>query len=374
VIRSPEIFKVLQMAPLFQGVSSKLLVEKLVHSRVRALNSGETLLVPGQANNVVYVVLSGRLRIQTKDSGVEPIAMLGEGECVGEESLIGDVHIPAYVIAATECKLLAIEHPALWELIDASHQAAHNMLSVLSMRIRPAAQVIMESHENHSGFSGTPIVDEMTGLYNRQWIEEKISRYLRRYIYDKQPSCLMMVKIDRFRELEDKYGELGSEQVLRDTAHTMSSCLRPDDQAGHFLGEQFAVFMPHTALSEGCIGAERLRTAINEAVIVLPSGDALPPTSVSLGISPTHPDDTPASLLDRANEALQLAIQSGGNCVKWHDTEPGRETAQPPVNTPSPANVQPSANANAAPPVKPFMSLWTGAQPEVRTPRPANEN
>lgn len=352
MIRSPEVFKVLQMAPLFQGVSSNLLAQKLKESRLRVLSSGETLLVPGQANNVVYVVLSGRLKIQTKDSGVEPVAMLGEGECVGEESLIGDIHIPAYVIAATDCKLLTIDHPALWELIDASHQAAHNMLSVLSMRIRPAAQVITESHEDQHGFTGAPIVDEMTGLYNRQWIEEKISRYLRRIIYDKKPSCLMMVKIDRFQELGDRYGQLGSEQVLRDTAHTMSSCLRPDDQAGHFLDEQFAVFMPHTTLVDGCTGAERLRAAINESVIVLPSGDALPPISVSLGLSPTNPDDTPASLIARANEALQQAAESGGNCVKWRNKEPGREAAQPP------------ADADAVAPVKPFMSLWTGAQPE----------
>ena len=328
MIRSPEIFKVLQMAPLFQGVSGKLLVEKLNRSRLRTLNSGETLLVPGQANHVVYVILSGRLRIQTKDSGVEPIAMLGEGECVGEESLIGDVHIPTYVIAATDCKLLAIDHAALWELIDSSHQAAHNMLSVLSMRIRPAAQVITESHENHYGFSGAPIVDKITGLYNRQWIEEKISRYLRRYVFDKQPSCIMMVKIDQFNELGDKYGQLGSEQALRDTARTILSCLRPDDQAGHFLGEQFAVFMPNTTLADGCIAAERLRKAVSGSVIVLPSGDALPPISVSLGISLANFDDTPASLFSRANEALQQAIESGGNCVKWQDENPERKTAQ----------------------------------------------
>jgi diguanylate cyclase (GGDEF)-like protein len=363
VIRSPEVFKVLQMAPLFQGVSGKLLVEKLNESRLRTLNSGEALLVPGQANNVVYLVLSGRLSIQSKDSGVEPIAMLGEGECVGEESLIGDVHIPAYVIAATDCKLLAIDHAALWELIDSSHQAAHNMLSVLSMRIRPAAQVITECQETHHGFSGTPIIDELTGLYNRQWIEEKINRYLRRYVFDKQPGCLMMLAIDRFRELSDKYGQLGSEQVLRDTAHTMLSCLRPDDQAGHFVGEQFAVFMPNTTLADGCTGAERLRTAINDSVIVLPSGDALPPISVSLGISLANLDDTPASLCARANEALQRAAESGGNCVKWSDKDLKQETAQQ------------SADVDTVSPVKPFMSLWTGAQPEKpKSSRPADEH
>lgn len=363
MIRSPENFKVLQTAPLFQGVSAKLLVEKLGECRLRVLNAGEPLLVPGQANNVIYLILSGRLSIQTKESGVEPIALLGQGECVGEESLIGDVHIPAYVIAATDCKLLAIEHAPMWELIDSSHQAAHNMLSVLSMRIRPASQVITESNESYQGFSGAPIVDEMTGLYNRQWVEDKISRYLRRYAFDKLPNCLLMVAIDRFRELEDKYGQLGSEQVLRDTAHTILSCLHPDDQAGHFLGEQFAVLMPHTTLANGCVAAERLRATINKSVIVLPSGDALPSISVSMGITLANPDDTPANLIERANEALQQAVNSGGNCVKWWEENTDHTT------------VQPAEDINTDLPVKPFMSLWNGAQSEkTKSPRTPNEH
>ena len=360
MIRSPEIFKVLQTAPLFQGVPAKLLVEKLSESRLRTLNSGEALLVPGQANNVIYMIISGRLSIQEKDAGIEPIAMLGEGECVGEESFIGDVHVSAYVIAVTDCKLLAIEHAPLWELIDSSHQAARNMLSALSMRIRPVAQIVTESHEDHHGFSGAAIVDEMTGLYNRQWIEEKINRYLRRLDFDKRPNCLMMVEIDRFKELDDKYGQLGSEQVLRDTARAMLSCLRPDDQAGHFLGEQFAVFMPHTNLADGCTAAERLRAAINESVIVLPNGDALPPISVSLGVSMASPDDTWDSLFARANEALRQAVESGGNRVKWWSKEPGRETAQATADAQVAVGAQVTAGADTALPVKPFMSLWSG--------------
>lgn len=363
MILSSEILKILQTAPLFQGVSAKLLIEKLSASRLRTLSSGELLLVPGQVNNVIYMILSGRLSIQTKESGVEPVAMLGEGECVGEESIIGDVHIPAYVIAATDCKLLAIDHAVLWEMIDSSHQAAHNMLSVLNMRIRPAKAVIAESHEYNHGFSGAAIIDEMTGLYNRQWMEDKISRYLRRYVFDKRPNSLMMVAIDHFKELDSKYGQLGSEQVLRDTARAMLSCLRPDDQAAHFLGEQFAVFMPYTNLADGCIAAERLRAAINESVIVLPSGDALPPISVSLGVSMAKPEDTAASLFARADESLRQAIGNGGNCVKWWSDEQPAEAAPAAQAAAVPASAAPAA-AGVNPAVTPFMSLWSGAHPE----------
>jgi diguanylate cyclase (GGDEF)-like protein len=308
VILSQEILETLRTAPLFQGVSAQALVQKLSESTLRVLSSGEILLAPNQPSNVIYIILSGRLRIQQEESSIESVALLGAGESVGEMAIIGDVNIPAYVIAATDCKLLVIDNATLWELIDSSHQAAHNVLSVLSMRIRPASQAMSENLESHHGFSGTPMVDEMTGLYNRQWIADKINRYLRRQAFDKQPNCLMIVAIDRFDELENKYGQIGGEQILRDTARTILACLRPDDQAGRFYGKQFAVFMPQTTLADGCIAAERLKTAISKSVIVLPSGDALPPISVSLGIVLANLDDTPASLFARAIDALRQAL------------------------------------------------------------------
>ena len=314
---APETLKVLQTAPLFQGVPVKLLALKLAESRLRTLNAGEALLVPGQTNNVIYVILSGRLNVQTKISGVKPMAVLGEAECVGETCLIGDPQISAYVIAATPCKLLAIDSAALWELIDISHQAAHDVLTVLSMRMRPASEAGSESLESHLGFSGSTMIDEMTGLYNRHWINEKIDRYLRRQVYSKQPSSLMIVAIDGFGELAESCGQLGSEQVLRHLSYTMLSCLHPGDHAAHYQGEQFVVFMPDTSLSDGCIAAERLRVAIGESVVVLPSGDALPPISISIGASCAAIDDLPASLLARADAALQQAQASGGNCVKY---------------------------------------------------------
>lgn len=316
MIHSPKILKVLEAAPLFRGISNKLLTKDLSRSKLRTLNSGEILLVPGQVNNLIYIILSGRLSIQSRDSDVEPIAMLGEGECVGEMSILGDGRVSAYVIAATDCKLLAIDHVALWDLIDRSHVAAHNMLSILSRRIRLTDQIMAENLEHQHGFSSVSIVDELTGLHNRHWMHEKFERCLQRSILNNKPGCLMMLEMDQFKAFSDSYGQLGSDQALRNIAHAMLSCLRPDDQAGHYLGEQFAVFLPATTLFDACIAAERLRSAISQSMVVLPSGDALPSISISLGISQVNPHDTLVSLFARADGALQRAKEGGGNCVK----------------------------------------------------------
>lgn len=316
MICSPENLKVLKSAPLFRGMAHQLLARHLRQATSRSLNSGETLLVYGQVNTQIYIILSGRLSIQTRESAVESIAMLGAGECVGEMSILGGGYVSAYVVAATDCKLLVIGHNALWNLIDSSHIAAHNMLSILSKRIRHADQVMAENLERHHGFSGASILDELTGLYNRHWMHEKFDRLLHRSILSNKPGCLMMIEMDQFRTYNDIYGQLGSDQALRNIAYNILSCMRPDDQAGRYLGEQFAVFLPNTSISDACVAAERLRSSISLSPVVLPSGDALPSTNISLGISPLNHNVTLVSLFALAEEALQSAKDAGGNCVK----------------------------------------------------------
>ena len=316
MIQSPEVLKVLKSSPLFQEVLGYLLVKHLSESWLQPLSSGQVLLVPGQTNNIIYIILSGRLLIQTKESGVEPIAILGEGECVGEMSMLEDAPVSAYVIAATYCKLLAIDHTAMWELINSSHAAAHNMLNILTSRIRNTNQIVTENFEQQQGFSGSSMVDELTGLYNRHWTHEKFDRHLRRAILNRKPCCVLMLEMDQHKEFVGRHGQLGGDQALRNIAHTILSSLRPDDQAGRHNGEKFAIFLPDTALADARSTSERLKTAISQSLVVLPSGDALPSITVSIGISEALSDDTVIGLFTRADEALQLARDSGGNCVK----------------------------------------------------------
>ncbi|MFM2407285.1 MAG: hypothetical protein RL358_27 [Pseudomonadota bacterium] len=311
--------QLLENSPLFRGIPSGLLNKCLSRSTIRSVTLGKTLLTPGQVNNLTYIILSGRLSIQTKESAVEPIAMLGEGECVGEMSILGGGNVSAFVITATDCRLLAIDHTALWELIDKSHVAAHNMLSILTKRIRVADQFMGESLEHHNGFSSVPMVDELTGLYSRHWMYTKFERCLQRSIMNNQPGCVMILEMDQFASFASSYGQLGSDQALRNIAHIMLSLLRPGDQMGHYIGEQFAAFLPNTSLFDAGIAAERLRSSISRAMVVLPSGDALPSTTISVGISQVTPTDTLVGLFARADEAMQQAKQGGGNgirCVK----------------------------------------------------------
>jgi diguanylate cyclase len=201
-------------------------------------------------------------------------------------------------------------------LINSSHAAAHNMLNILTRRIRHTNEVAAESMEREHGYGANTLIDELTGLYSKQWMQTKVERHLLRNLVGKRHCCLMLVEMDDHARFVAQYGQLGGDQAIRNLAHTMLSCLRPDDQAGCHEGGQFAIFLPHTTLPNACIVAERLMRDTERSMVVLPSGDALPAVTVSIGISGAHADDNPEKLYARAKHALQLAQEDGGDCIK----------------------------------------------------------
>ncbi len=316
MIRSPQILQVVQSATIFHGVAEPLLSKHLSSAECVTLMPDQVLLVPGQANNTIYIVLEGRLCVLAKANDVEPIAILGTGECVGEMSMLGAAPVSAYVVATTPCDLLAIDHTAMWALINSSHAAAHNMLNILTSRIRQTNQVASNSMEREQGYSPNALIDELTGLYSQRWMRTKVERHLLRSLVSKRQSCLMLLEIDRHDLFVGRYGQLGGDQALRNLAHTMLSCLRPDDQAGCHVGECFAIFLPDTSLSNACIVAERLMRDTESSLVVLPSGDALPAITASIGLSAARSDDTLDKLYERATRALKLAQDNGGDCIK----------------------------------------------------------
>ena len=316
MIRSPEILRVVQSATLFHGIAEPMLFQHLGNSERFPLAAGETLLTPGQVNDTIYIILNGRLCVQAKATDMEPIAILGSGECVGEMSMLGAAPVSAYVIASTSCNLLAIDHSSMWALINSSHAAAHNMLNILTSRIRHTNEVAAESMEREHGYTSDALIDEITGLYSKQWMQTKVERHLLRNLVGKRHCCLMILEMDEHASFVELFGQLGGDQAIRNLAHTMLSCLRPDDQAGCHEGARFAIFLPNTSLPNACIVAERLMNDTERSMVVLPSGDALPAVTVSIGITAARNDDNPDKLFERATRALKLAQDNGGDCIK----------------------------------------------------------
>ena len=317
VIDSPESLQKIQNSSLFQGVSAELLEPMFSKARRIVLRQGSILLAPGKINENVYVIIEGRMSVQvTPSSSEKPLAIISEGECVGEMSVLVDGLVSAYVIAVSDCELYSIDYGSFWSMIDGSNEAARNMLNILVYRIRLGNESIADSFLHRDDPAESDIIDRLTGLYNYHGLRRKFDRLLHRCEAGKQPLCLIVFKVDTTGHANSEDEKSQTEQLLRTLAQTILTFLRPDDNSARLIGSKFAVLLSDISLSAAIETAERLRTAISNVPIVMPDGNSIPKATISAGVGDAFPEDTCGTLIARVDRALEKAISEGGDRIK----------------------------------------------------------
>lgn len=159
-------------------------------------------------------------------------------------------------------------------------------------------------------------IDGLTQVFNRKYWEECLAHEYERARRFDHELALIMFDLDHFKRINDKYGHLGGDQVLIDTANTVKKSLRLCDVFGRYGGEEFAVIVPETSFTGACGLAERIRKAIENQIINF-NGDNINVTA-SIGISVLSAADIRyEDLIARADEALYEAKTNGRNRSKY---------------------------------------------------------
>ena len=170
--------------------------------------------------------------------------------------------------------------------------------------------------------------DALTGLANRHSFNQRFEQYWQDSFAQSSALSLILVDLDNFKRINDDYGHLYGDQVLKRIAHLLLEGLRiKDDFAARFGGEEFVILLPSTAQSAAIQVAERIRKLIE--VAGLPPFDQIsavlnePSLTVSCGVATTIPSspDGRQHLLDAADKALYDAKSSGRNCVSFAPNE-----------------------------------------------------
>ena len=159
------------------------------------------------------------------------------------------------------------------------------------------------------------IVDPLTGLNNRRYLESHLHSLLDLAAHRGRPVSMMVLDIDHFKKVNDTYGHDAGDEVLKEFAARVRRVIRTADLVCRMGGEEFVVVMPDTSLDVAAKVGERVRMAVQGAQFPINGGARAIPVTVSIGISDRGRDVGPEALFKRADKALYRSKNNGRNQV-----------------------------------------------------------
>jgi diguanylate cyclase (GGDEF)-like protein/PAS domain S-box-containing protein len=182
-----------------------------------------------------------------------------------------------------------------------------------AMQIFTDSKALIAAREDRKRVSETIFFDSLTGIGDRRHIENRIKFALDDYKASKVEFGVLFIDIDYFKDLNDSYGHLAGDKVLRFIANTVRHNLRTTDSCGRWGGEEFLALILDINLEGVKTVAEKIRRLVEKTKIQ--DGGKNLAVTVSIGASVSHPDDTVESIVRRTDELMYKSKQNGRNRV-----------------------------------------------------------
>lgn len=189
-------------------------------------------------------------------------------------------------------------------------------VSHLQARLLASNQEIEALKQEVSRAREEAVSDALTGLANRKGLDDELANCLACAIETDTHPSLIMADIDHFKQVNDTYGHLFGDKVIRAVAHVIQQNVKGKDTAARYGGEEFVVLLPDTPPEGAAKVAETIRNAVeNSRIKNAENGDVIGKVTLSFGVTSFRAGDTASSLIERADKALYQSKEKGRNRV-----------------------------------------------------------
>jgi diguanylate cyclase (GGDEF)-like protein len=321
------IYMVLKKAAIFSELSGLELDAVFSYLEPRSMKKGEIVFSEGAIGEEMFVIVSGRIGawVAQADGTKRWNFELKPGDFFGEMSIIVNETRSATTVAREDTELLSLngvdfyrivfEYPMIGAKILNSIRKVQNMWFE---QISKHLSDIMRWGENARRRA---VSDELTGLYNRRFLEESAGdRFLQGALGLRNVS-LMMLDLDKIHEINEKHGANAGDLVFVSTAEVLRSATRAGDICARLSGDEFAVLLPDADPEEAVSIAEKARENIASRKIPVPikpdssrKTEISVCTSIGVATAPIHAKNW-EDLFLAADNALRQAKTLGKNRV-----------------------------------------------------------
>ncbi|MCG8566569.1 MAG: GGDEF domain-containing protein, partial [Desulfobacterales bacterium] len=188
--------------------------------------------------------------------------------------------------------------------------------SKLQKRMQVSSNELNQLHRELEKSQKEAQTDALTGLINRRGLGKALEVERIRARQNKTPFSIILLDIDHFKRVNDNFGHLVGDSLLKGLSIIIKKQIRRNDVAVRFGGEEFLILLPETHLEGAVAVAEKLRNALSSKEWkVRESGKSMGRITASMGVATHEPDDTEESFIQRADRAVYMAKTTGRNKV-----------------------------------------------------------
>jgi diguanylate cyclase (GGDEF)-like protein len=196
-----------------------------------------------------------------------------------------------------------------------THELASDFLAHLGL----VAAICVENAVNRARLLRSGLTDFLTGFHNRRYLHARLREEMARAQRAREPLVCLMIDVDHFKRINDQYGHLAGDAVLREVAHRIDAEMRISDTGARFGGDEFAIVLSQAGIAEGERVAARVLQAVRAEPIVIGSA-AGETVTLSIGVAAASPGPGPRDykalaeeLIAEADAALYRAKSAGRN-------------------------------------------------------------
>jgi diguanylate cyclase len=210
-----------------------------------------------------------------------------------------------------------LDTPMLQQLVSEiiqDTQTMHQSVNTLQGKLHESKNEIAKLQNELQNAKSEALVDPLTGIYNRRGLELQIRNISQDPDFKDKKIAFMMLDIDYFKKVNDTYGHLFGDKVLRAIAEVLKAKVKGQDSVARMGGEEFAVLLPDTSLQGAFAAAEHIRQGIEKGKIRrLDKQEIVEGITISIGISDCWANGDWTEAMSHADEALYTSKKNGRN-------------------------------------------------------------
>jgi len=325
----PNMDPVLARSALFADMSELEFNAITAFMERRHFRAGEYVFREGDQGEDMFVLVSGSLSAEKRQSDGTQRKMFNitPGNFLGEMSIIMNEPRSATITAKEDSELMVLQGIDFYRIIFEHPMVGIKMLNsigaVQSGWLNQNSSYLRDLVQWGETARRRAITDELTGLYNRNFLEESMNDRFKSGAVGARKMSLIMMDLDKVHAVNDHYGVAGGDKVIVSTAAVLKRTCRPGDIAARLSGDEFAVMLPDTSGEDALALAEKIREKVSVQSVSLKRPDSggideiTMKTSLGISVAPDHAK-TVRELLFAADTALRKAKELGRNRVVLH--------------------------------------------------------